>query len=68
MPLPPKLQARHECLTLIVLGATGNLAQRKLFPSLFNLFAAGRTALTAARTLLGGGDAKRGPSLVDFLW
>jgi hypothetical protein len=42
MPLPPKLQARHECLTLIVLGATGNLAQRKLFPSLFNLFAAGQ--------------------------
>ena len=30
--------------------------------------AAGRTAVSAARTLLGGGDATRGPSLVDFLW
>jgi len=30
--------------------------------------AAGRTAVSAARTVLGGGDAKRGPSLVDFLW
>ena len=30
--------------------------------------AAGRTAVSAARTVLGGGDARRGPSLVDFLW
>ena len=30
--------------------------------------AAGRTAVTAARSLLGAGDAKRGPSLVDFLF
>ena len=30
--------------------------------------AAGRTAVSLARTVLGGGDAKRGPSLVDFLW
>ena len=30
--------------------------------------AAGRAAVSAARTALGGGNAKRGPSLVDFLW
>jgi len=29
---------------------------------------AGRKAVGLARGLLGGGDAKRGPSLVDFLW
>ena len=29
---------------------------------------AGRKAVGLARTVLGGGDAKRGPSLVDFLW
>ena len=29
---------------------------------------AGRRAVGLARGLLGGGDAKRGPSLVDFLW
>ena len=30
--------------------------------------AAGRSAVSLARTVLGGGDAARGPSLVDFLW
>lgn len=30
--------------------------------------ALGRTAVTTFRTLLGGGDPKKGPSLVDFLW
>ena len=38
MPLPPHVQARRECLSFVVLGANGNLAQRKLLPSLFNLF------------------------------
>lgn len=28
----------------------------------------GRAAARAARTVLGGGDAARGPSLADFLW
>ena len=41
MPLPPHVQARRECLSFVVLGATGNLAQRKLLPSLFNLHANG---------------------------
>lgn len=30
--------------------------------------ALGRTAVTTFRKILGGGDAKKGPSLVDFLW
>jgi len=30
--------------------------------------AAGRTALSFARTVVGGGDKERAPSLVDFLW
>mmetsp|Transcript_5387 Transcript_5387/g.13535 ORF Transcript_5387/g.13535 Transcript_5387/m.13535 type:complete len:632 (+) Transcript_5387:158-2053(+) len=30
--------------------------------------ALGRNAVSAFRTLLGGGDPKKGPSLVDFLW
>jgi hypothetical protein len=49
MPLPPHIQVRHECLTFAVLGATGNLAQNKLLPSLFNLYAAGRGALHPLR-------------------
>lgn len=52
MPLPPHIQVRHECLTFVVLGATGNLARVKLLPSLFNLYAAGhlppRTLIVAA--------------------
>jgi len=30
--------------------------------------AAGRSAVSLAQTVLGGGEARRGPSLVDFLW
>lgn len=41
MPLPPHVQVRHECLAFVVLGATGNLARKKLLPALFNLYAAG---------------------------
>ena len=52
MPLPPHIQVRHECLTFVVLGATGSLARVKLLPSLFNLYAAGhlppRTLIIAA--------------------
>ena len=52
MPLPPHIQVRHECLTFVVLGATGSLARNKLLPSIFNLYAAGhlppRTLIVAA--------------------
>ena len=41
MPLPAHVRVRRECLTFVVLGATGNLAQKKLLPSLFNLYANG---------------------------
>ncbi len=41
MPLPSRLQVRHEGLSVVILGATGDLASKKLFPSLFNLHSAG---------------------------
>ena len=41
MPLPAHVKVRRECLSFVVLGATGNLAQKKLLPSLFNLYANG---------------------------
>ena len=41
MPLPSRLQVRHEGLSIVILGATGDLASKKLFPSLFNLHSAG---------------------------
>ena len=41
MPLPGHVKVRRECLSFVVLGATGNLAQKKLLPSLFNLYANG---------------------------
>jgi hypothetical protein len=49
MPLPDHVKVRRECLSFVVLGATGNLAQKKLLPSLFNLFANGHLP---ARTLI----------------
>ena len=52
MPLPSRLQVRQEGLSVIVLGASGDLASKKLFPSLFNLHSAGflptRTKIFAA--------------------
>ena len=41
MPLPAHIQSRRDCLTFVVLGATGNLARRKLLPALFQLYLTG---------------------------
>ena len=48
------LQVRHECLSFVVIGATGNLAQVKLLPAIFNLHAQGflppRTQIVCSAT------------------
>mmetsp|Transcript_2419 Transcript_2419/g.4944 ORF Transcript_2419/g.4944 Transcript_2419/m.4944 type:complete len:549 (-) Transcript_2419:147-1793(-) len=39
MPLPVELQVREEALSIVILGATGDLATKKLIPTLYRLFA-----------------------------
>jgi glucose-6-phosphate 1-dehydrogenase len=39
MPLPVELGVREEALAIVVLGANGNLATKKLMPTIYNLFA-----------------------------
>ena len=65
MPLPSRLQVRHEGLSIVILGASGDLASKKLFPSLFNLHSAGflptRTKIFAALR-----DRKKRRSELEF--
>lgn len=56
MPLPAQEQSRRDCLTFVVLGATGNLARRKLLPALFQLYLTGHLPPKARIVGVGRGE------------
>ncbi|HEV2171686.1 MAG TPA: hypothetical protein VGR40_12095, partial [Candidatus Binatus sp.] len=58
-----KAQPAPPC-TIVIFGASGDLAKRKLIPALYNLVACGEGMMPAKSAVLG--FARRGMSLDEF--